>query len=309
MTSMTPTDLKAKAAARRLAPPSLPLDRARRLARRVLAEPLTHFVIAGLVLFLAGRAYQSQTDVHRIVITPAHVTQLANDYALQFGARPDAPTLDALLKRDIHDEILFRQGLALKLDQGDEIVRRRVVQKMQFLMQDLHPPAEPTEAELQAYYAAHAAHYEAQPRVSFTHIYFSSDKGGDAAARARAEAALKALPAGVTRAPERGDAFPDLYDFSAYEPEQVYRLFGHTPFSDAALATPAGHWAGPFHSGYGWHLLYVDSRQAAEHPPLSAVRDVVRSDYLQDAQERANDAAFARLARDFRVVRADRAAP
>jgi len=275
--------------------------------RRILAEPLAQFVIAGFVLFLAGRIYQTETDVHRIVITPAHVNQLANDYALQFGARPDASTLDALVKRDIHDEVLFRQGLALKLDQGDAIVRRRVVQKMQFTLQDLHPPAEPTEAELQAYYAAHAAHYEAQPKVSFTHIYFSSDKGGDAAAKARAEAALKALPPGVTRAPERGDAFPDLYDFSAYEPEQVYRLFGRTPFSDAALTTPAGHWVGPLHSGYGWHLLYVESRQAAEHPPLGAVRDAVRSDYLQEAQDKANDAAFAKLARDFHVVRADKA--
>jgi len=302
MTAMTPTDLEAAASAS-----AHRLQAMRAMLSRILAEPLAHFVVAGLVLFLAGRAYQSQTDVHRIVITPAHVAQLANDYALQFGSRPDGPTLNALLQRDIHDEILFRQGLALKLDRGDEIVRRRVVQKMQFLMQDLHPPAEPTEAQLQAYYAAHAARYEAQPKVSFTHIYFSSDKGGDQAAKARAEAALKTLPAGVTRAPERGDAFPDLYDFSAYEPEQIYRLFGRTPFSDAALTVPAGHWVGPFHSGYGWHLLYVDSRQAAEHPPLGAVRDAVRSDDLQDAQEKANDTAFARLARDFRVVRADKA--
>ena len=275
--------------------------------RRILAEPLTHFVIAGFALFLAGRMYQTETDVHRIVVTPAHVNQLANDYALQFGGRPDAPTLNALVQRDIHDEVLFRQGLALKLDQGDAIVRRRVVQKMQFTLQDLHPPAEPTEAELQAYYAGHAAHYAAPAKVSFSHIYFSSDKGGDAAAKVRAEAALKVLPAGVTRAPERGDAFPDLYDFSAYEPEQIYRLFGRTPFSEAALTTPAGHWVGPLHSGYGWHLLYVDSRQAAEHPPLAAVRDAVRSDYLQEAQDKANDTAFARLARDFHVVRADKA--
>ncbi len=306
MTSMTPSGLEAKAPVRRLKALRLPLDRARGFMGRVLAEPLTHFVIAGLALFLAGRAYQIETDLHRIVVTPAHVNQLANEYALQFGARPDASTLNALVQRDIHDEILFRQGLALKLDQGDEIVRRRVVQKMQFLMQDLHPPAEPTEAELEAYYAVHAAHYEAPPKISFSHIYFSSDNGGDAAARARAEAALKTLPAGVTRAPERGDVFPDLYDFSAYEPEQIYRLFGRTPFSDAALHAPPGRWVGPLHSGYGWHLLYIESRQAADRPPLSAVRDAVRSDDLQAAQDRANDAAFASLARDFRVVRADR---
>ena len=79
------------------------------------------------------------------------------------------------MRRDVHDEILYRQGLALKLDQDDMIVRRRVVQKMQFLMQDLNPPAEPTVAQLQAYYDAHAAKYIKPPRATFSHIYFSAD--------------------------------------------------------------------------------------------------------------------------------------
>ena len=269
--------------------------------RRLLAEPLMHFLIAGLILFVAGRVYQAQTDLHRIVITPAHINQLANDYALQFGERPDAQTLDALVRRDIHDEVLFRQGLALKLDQGDEIVRRRIVQKMQFLLQDTHPPAEPTEAELAAWYAAHAARYETPAKVSFSHIYFSSD-GGDAAAKARAETVLKTLPKGAMRAPDRGDPFPDLYDFSAYEPEQIWRLFGHGPFADAALSAPVRQWVGPFKSGYGWHLLYIDDRQAAQRPPLAAVRDQVRSDALQAAQDKANTDAFARLAKDYVVI-------
>jgi hypothetical protein len=236
------------------------------------------------------------------VITRAHINQLANDYALQFGERPDAPTLDALVRRDIHDEILFRQGLLLKLDQGDEIVRRRIVQKMQFLLQDLHPPAEPTDAELQAYYAAHAARYETPARVTFSHIFFSSDRGGDTAARARAEAVLKGLPPGVARAPDRGDPFPDLYDVSGYEPQQIYRLFGHSPFADATLTAPVGRWIGPFKSAYGWHLIHIDDRQPVQRPPLSSVRDQVRSDELQAAQDQANADAFARLAKDYTVL-------
>ena len=281
------------------------LSRLRMIAR----EPLAHFAAAGFVLFLAAAVYQHQTDLHRIVITPAHVAQLENQYALQFGDKPDAATLDALIKRDIHDEILFRQGQALKLGLDDEIVRRRIVQKMQFLMQDLNAPAEPTNSQLQAYYDAHAAHYATPQRATFSHIYFSSDKGGDDAAKARAAAVLKTLPATTTRAPDLGDPFPDLYDFSAYEPEQIWRLFGHTPFSDAVETSPIGHWVGPFKSGYGWHLLYVDARENAAKPPLSQVRDAVRTDYLQDAQDATNQAAFDKLARDYHVVRKDIGAP
>jgi len=276
--------------------------------RRIAAEPLAHFIVVGFVLFVTATIYQRQTDLHRIVITPAHVAQLANDYALQFGDKPDPNTLDALIKRDVHDEILFRQGQALKLGQDDEIVRRRIVQKMQFLIQDLNAPPEPTDAQLQAYYDRHAAHYATPQRATFSHIFFSSDKAGDASAKARALAVLKTLSNQTSRAPDQGDPFPDLYDFSAYEPEQIYRLFGHTPFSDAVETSVVGQWVGPFKSAYGWHLLYVDARENAAKPALSKVRDAVRTDYLQDAQDAANQAAFGKLARDYRVVFKDQGA-
>lgn len=281
------------------------LQAARHTFGLIVREPLAHFAVAGLALFLAGSLYQSQTDQHRIVLTQAHVAELENAYALQFGDKPDGPTLDALIKRDVHDEVLYREGKALNLEQDDQIVRRRVVQKMQFLMQDLNAPAEPTDAQLQAYYDAHAAHYAQPARATFSHIYFSADNGGDDAAKARAAAVLKRLSDKTTRAPDMGDAFPDLYDFAAYEPEQVSRLFGHTPFADAVQTSPVGHWAGPFKSGYGWHLLYVDSRKAGARPPLSQVRDAVRTDYLQDAQDGANQAAFDKLAKRYHVVRQD----
>jgi len=281
------------------------LASASEMLRGIATEPLTHFVAGGFILFVAATTWQQQTDRRRIVITPAHVAQIENQYALQFGARPDPQTLEDLIRGDVRDEILVRQALSLKLDQDDQIVRRRLVQKMQFLIQDLNAPREPTDAQLQAFYDAHAAHYATPPRVTFSHIYFSSDSGGDAAAVARAAGVLKTLSNANTRAPELGDAFPDLYDFSAYEPEQIHRLFGHTPFAEAVETIPVGRWTGPFKSAYGWHLLYVDSRQTAATPPLSRVRDAVRLDFLQDAQDATNQAAFDKLAREYRVVRAD----
>jgi peptidyl-prolyl cis-trans isomerase C len=274
---------------------------------RILSEPLVHFVAIGLLLFLVGGIYDTNTRVYRITVTPQHVTQLANNYARQFGSRPDRQTLDALVQRDLHDEILYRQGLALKLDRDDEIVRRRIVQKMQFLTQDLNAPREPTEQELRAYYDAHASWYVTPPRVSFSHIYFSDTVGGNAAARARAIAALTTLSNSMKRAPERGDPFPDRYDFAAYEPEQVYRLFGHTSLADAVFSAKPGQWTGPFRSSYGWHLIYIDTSQPPVPAPLSEVRDIVRKNYQEEAQDRANAASFANLARRFTIVRVDQA--
>jgi peptidyl-prolyl cis-trans isomerase C len=213
-----------------------------------------------------------------------------------------------MIRDDVHDEILFRQGLAMKLGQDDEIVRRRVVQKEQFLIQNLHAPSEPSGAELASYYTAHAAQYAGPPHATFSHIYFAVAQGGDGAAQARARTVLARLSKGTTRGPDLGDAFPDLYDFSSYGPDQVVRLFGHTPFADAVFSAPVGAWLGPVRSAYGWHLIYVDARSPAERAPLSQIRERVRGDYLRDAQDRNNMAAFDQLARRFTVVRDDRRA-
>ena len=281
-------------------------------ARRWLTDPLLHFIVAGAVLAGASALYQRGQDVYRIVITPAHVAQLARKHQLQYGAPPDAATLDQLVADDVHDEILFREGLQQGLDRGDEIVRRRVVQKEEFLLQNTRAPAEPNAAQVQAFYAAHADRYAVPPRASFSHVYFALGGAGgpaaDTAAQARAQAALAQLPPTTTRAPDKGDPFPDLYDFAAFEAPQVERLFGRTPFARAVFTAPVGRWSGPYRSAYGWHLLRVEARTPARRPPLAEVEDRVRADATQDAQDRANAQAFERTARRFTVVRADRQA-
>jgi hypothetical protein len=269
---------------------------------RVLREPLLHFLAAGLVLFLLGQAIRAHTDTHRILLSPQRQAELANRYALQFGTRPDERMMTELVKSDVHEEILFRQGLALGLDKDDEIIRRRIIQKMQFLLEDLQIPPEPDIAQLQAYYRTHAEQYRLPERATFTHVYFSSERG-DAATRSRAQAALVRL---AKDAPERatglGDSFPDRYDFSNYSAAQVEHLFGRTEFSSRVFSVATGQWAGPFKSAYGWHLVRVQSRAPELQQPFAAVRDTVRADYLLEFRTRQNAAAFTALARQYTVA-------
>ena len=273
---------------------------------RILREPFVQFLLAGLVLFVAADAYRRTNDIYRIQITPERVAALELSYQQQFGAPPTPAAREALIGRYIDEEVLFREGLAMGLDRGDEIVRRRVVQKMQFLQQDLQPPSEPSEQELRSWYNSHVSQYATPARVSFTHIFFSPDKGGDAGAEARAKAVLANLKGGVTRAPERGDNFPDLYDYTGFGPSEAARLFGVTPLAQALFTAPTGQWAGPYQSGYGWHLLFISGRRPSQTPPFEAVRDQVRTDQLGAEQANDNRRAFETLKARFVVVRQDR---
>ena len=276
---------------------------------RIFHEPLVHFFLVGLILFVAADAYKRATNVYRIDITPERIAALELSYRQQFGTPPTPAAREALIDRYIDEEVLFREGLAMGLDRGDEIVRRRVVQKMQFLQQDLAPPREPTDQDLRAWYASHLSQYAIPPRVSFTHIFFSPDQGGDAGAQERAKAVLARLDGSVKRAPERGDNFPDLYDYTGFGPEEAARLFGATPLVQALFNAPTGRWVGPYRSGYGWHLLLISGRRPPQSPPFDAVRDQVRADRLAAGEAEENHRAFEALKSRFVVVRHDRSAP
>jgi hypothetical protein len=266
-----------------------------------LREPLLHFLAAGFVLFIASELRQPSEHDSRIVVTPQREARLAARFAMQFGAQPDATTLQQLVERDVEEEMLFRRGVALGLDRDDEIVRRRIVQKMEFLLNDVSAPAEPSEAELVAFFKSHDASYAKPDRATFTHVFFSSEHG-EQHAQQRARDALSRIERGAVAA-DLGDPFPDLYHFSAYETGQVERLFGRNDFSAAVFAAPESNWQGPYRSSYGWHLLFVERRESNAQPSFAEVRDRVRTDFLLDAQARANQAAFDRLAHEYTVER------
>jgi len=275
-------------------------------ALRVLQEPLLHFLALGALIFVVADVRGGGDEQHRIVIDRARVAKLAQTYTQQFGGAPSPATLRKLVDNDVDEEVLYREGLAMHLDRDDEVIRRRIVQKVQFLEQDLNPPSAPSDAALRAFYDNHHARYVAPPRIAFTHVYFSPDKGGDAA-RSRALKVLESLDAKITHASERGDAYPDAYDYASIRPDDAARLFGQTEIAKAIFRIPAGRWSGPFRSGYGWHLVYVTAREPAHLLTFEDARDTVRSDYQADQQDAANRDAFAALKGRYTIVRADAA--
>jgi hypothetical protein len=268
-----------------------------------LREPLLHFFVIGLVIFVAAQAWRGAHDTRRIVVTPERAAELATKYRLQFGAAPTPAQLEGLVEAYIQEEALYREGKAMGLDRDDEIVRRRVSQKVEFLQQDRGLPAAPSDADLARYFDAHAAAYGTPVRTTFSHLYFSTDAVGDGPARARAVNALAALKAGARDV--GADPFPDLNDYNALAESEAVRLFGDSELAHRLPTAPVGQWSGPYRSGYGWHLVRVDARTPAARADLADVGDRVREDYLHDAQARANAQALARLKARYTVVRRD----
>jgi peptidyl-prolyl cis-trans isomerase C len=273
---------------------------------RLLREPLVHFLLLGGAIVAVLHFQQRAQQRHEIRIDAGVQRQLVVGYTQQFGAAPDAATLRRLIDQRVREEIMVREALALGLDRDDEIIRRRLQQKYEFLQQDLAAIAEPTEQQLQDFYLQHRAAYVLPMRVSFTHIYFAPEAGDEAAQR-RARRVLQLLAArpGTARAPELGDRFPELYDYASLSAVELERLFGPSPLAVALPLAPERQWSGPYRSGFGWHLVYVTGREAARQPPLAEVRKRVQSDFLGEARERANAATFAQIAARYHVIVGD----
>lgn len=288
--------------------PSQSVSRLRGVLASAIREPLLHFAIVGVVIFLGVQGWRDAHDVRQIVVTRDMAASISQKYAQQFGAPPAARDLEQLIQAYVQEEALYREGRAQGLDRDDEIVRRRISQKVEFLRQDLAVPAQPTPARLKAWFEAHAAQYASPPRTSFTHLYFSPDLDGDTGAHARAAQALARLSAGAPAEAVTADIFPDLSRYAGLGKVEAARVFGQTEIADRIDAAPVGRWSGPYRSGYGWHLVFVDARDAGRKAAFETVRDQVRADYLDQARREANVKSIEALISRYRVVRQDKEA-
>jgi hypothetical protein len=269
---------------------------------RFLREPLFHFVALGTLLFLVyaiGSGLFSSDPGRRIEITESDIVLLAEKFKRTWQRPPTQEELRNLVKARVREEVLYREALAVGLDENDTVVRRRLVQKMEMLSQDLALLADPTDQELQEFFQERQESYRIPPRMSFSHVYFNMDRRGsegeEQAKRVLAE--ILAETPTPQRAPERGDQFLLRYDFDLLSPEEVRREFGNQ-FTESLFELEQG-WHGPVVSGYGLHLVYVREKVEGRIPMLEEVREKVLLDYTRMRSERAKEALYEGLAERY----------
>ncbi len=257
---------------------------------RWLRQPVVQFFAIGAVLFaLQGERGDAARD-HVIRVSAEHVAALRSDFELRRGRSPTPAESATLVRRFVDEEVLVREALTLGLDRGDLIVRRRLVQKMEFLTRGLAQIEEPGDAALEAYLLDHSDRYARPSRVSLTHVFL----GGQRGKRLEVDASevLVALAGGEDPA-RLGDPFIAGQSARLRSERQLRDLFG-LAFAREAMGLQAGEWV-PVRSSYGLHLVRVDERVAGAGPDLEEVRERVREDWLRDARAEANRRALASL--------------
>jgi len=273
---------------------------------KYLREPLLHFMLIGAVIYLlyAVFAEPAAEDIDKtIVVSAGEIEWMNTAWQKRWSRAPTREELDGLIKQYIKETVLYREALTMGLNKHDQVIRRRLAQKLEFLAKDLVALTPPTEEELQAYFIEHQEYYSEPTRYTFTQVFIDADKRGDATLddAEKIKAALIAKGENIDDASELGD---DLM-LQNYYPEnnqaEIQKRFG-SGFAESLVELTPGQWHGPVLSGYGVHLVYLHS---IVEPPAIVFEDVrqrVTLDWETEKGIELNEQFYKRLREQYTIV-------
>lgn len=269
--------------------------------KKVFKEPLFVFLLLGGAMFVLFQQVSNdyQPDNAEIVVTEGQIQSLLLGFEKVWQRSPSKKEVDGLIQSYIREEIFYREALAMGLDKDDSIVRRRLRQKMEFILEDIASLDKPEEQELQVFLATHEEDYRQPSRFSFRQVYVNTSKRGESA-QSDTIALLAKLKVQDSNAKSLGDQLMVKHQFNLETEREIERVLG-SQFLQSLNDISAGSWQGPIRSGFGLHLVRVDEHIERKTPELNEVRDQVVRDWELEKRNQANETFYENLRKSYTV--------
>jgi hypothetical protein len=268
--------------------------------KRCLREPLLDFLVLGATVFVPygylHRGHGGIEPSRQIALTLDDLRQTDMYFESQWHRQSTVEEFQAMVEDKVQEEVLYREGLAMGLDKDDTIVKRRMAQKVQFLAEDVAAAHEPSAAELKAWYGKNINKFAQPSRLSFRHLYFSPDRRGPRVRDDAVKSLTKMLeePEDSKMAAPLADPFMFQDFYRDRTPEQLAKEFS-PQFAQTLNRLKPGSWQGPVASGYGWHLVFVDTVIPGRIPAFEEVEPDVKTAWLGVQKQQAWSKAYATM--------------
>ena len=266
----------------------------------ILKEPLLHFLLIGAALFFVFDLVSDRTsgdaDKH-IIVSAGRIEQLENIFTRTWQRPPTAEELRALIDDFVLEEIYYRQAVAMGIDRGDTVIRRRLRQKFEFLTDDMAAASLPSDEELASYLAANPDAFMTDTTYAFEQVYISPDRPSIDQEAYVAEK-LSALRAGKVVEGDSG-LLPSFFDAT---PSRVVNSTFGSGFSDNLDLLPSGQWQGPIESGLGLHLIRLETRVEGTLPDLAEIRPIVEREWAHEKRLETRRIINEQLLNNYEVV-------
>ena len=264
--------------------------------KKFIKNPLVFFFILGFVVFglhsFLNRGNQDNAETFTVDITSADIEWIRSSWEARMKRQPTQQELQGLISSFIRDEILYREALAMGLDDKDLVIQRRLIQKLTFVFEDLAATMEPTDDELKNYMKENQEKYRIPEMMSFTHIYFNPDKRKAVLKEAKIVLdRLKSAESSSKEAVSLGDMIMIDSSFRKRSPDEVARILGKQ-FADNLFSESEMGWQGPIISTFGPHLVYIEEHIASKMPAFENIREKVKNDFMYDRKKKVIDGAY-----------------
>lgn len=272
---------------------------------KILKEPIISFLIAGLLLYISYTSFDNylNRDEHKIVVSTSEIELLSQTWESRMNRPPTPQERQGLIDEYVKEMVLFKTALEMGLDKDDRVIRGRMVQKLEFLGNDLIRAPQPSEQDLITFYDKNKEQYIPEEMISITHIFFNPDKRENETLK-DADKALQAL-----RLKDDFDGevsgYGDSFMLQNYYPSrselEIRKLFG-TGFTESVFQLETGKWHGPVLSGYGTHLVFVHKHEKNELPEYADVREMVLEDWMTAKKIELQDNYIKSLLARYEVI-------
>ena len=269
--------------------------------KKLFKESFLHFIVIGILLFLLyGLVNNKTSSKNTIIINDFDVSAIISKWEMQWKRSPTEEELQNLINLNIKQEIFYQEALKMNLDHNDEIIKRRLAQKMKFLSNDIALMVEPTDENLQDYYKQHSDNYLTPTSYSLYQITFSPDNRTNN--YKDAEETLKQFPdATVKEMNSWGDALPFDYYFEDVSANELGLELG-SKFSEGLNDGELNKWIGPIPSGFGYHLVYITNKTEPQLPDFDSIKKDIIRDYEYDNQQEVNELIYKEFKKKYDIV-------
>ncbi len=266
--------------------------------KKILTEPLLHFIVISILFFVAYDVLNPQEANEKvIVVSEGRVAQINNSFISSWNRSPLADELDNAIQAFATNEMYLSEARALTLDVDDNVVDRRLRQKMQFLLEEMAANNEPTDEELTSFYQDNSANYSSPPQYSFKQVLISTDRTKEELSQLLLQQ-NKRVQQGLT--PE-GDNSLLKREVILASQKQIARDFGEI-LANELESLKLNQWQGPIESVFGLHFVFLQTKKAATIKPFDSVKKSVLHDWQYKNNKSYQEQYEQKLLKRYKVI-------
>jgi len=277
---------------------------------KIVKEPLFQFIVIGAIVFAFYSFIKGSyvDENYAIQITKSEVEAMIDKWMAQMKRPPAREEIDIFLEDYVQREILFREAKAMGLDKNDMVVKNRMLQKIDFLTNDLLVTTSPTDAEALKYFNDNLEKYTIPGKIDFIHIFFNLDKRSIDEAKQTALDLKKNLNKSLTLPNnyfEEGDLFILPYEYFNLSKDDVSNKFGQSELSEEIFSLEEKKWSGPFVSSYGMHLVYISNKKSSTTLQFEDAKSDINDILLKTKRREAKKRLISELKKKYIITYTD----